>query len=72
MKIVFVFTLLLVFLAVNAQNRINNRGLALVKEFEGLKLCKYKDPVGIWTICWGHTRTAQQFNCVTQAKCNYY
>lgn len=28
---------------------INQRGLDLIKSFEGLRLCKYKDPVGIWT-----------------------
>ena len=35
--------------------KINNAGLALIKEFEGLRLTAYKDPVGIWTIGWGHT-----------------
>jgi len=34
---------------------INHRGLELIKHFEGLRLEAYKDPVGIWTIGWGHT-----------------
>jgi len=34
---------------------INERGLKLVKHFESLFLKAYKDPVGIWTIGWGHT-----------------
>lgn len=36
-------------------NRINSRGLELVKQFEGLVLTAYRDPVGIWTIGYGHT-----------------
>lgn len=53
--------------------RINDRGLALIKEFEGLRLCKYKDPVGIWTICYGHTGfDPNRINCVTQAQCDAY
>jgi len=34
---------------------IKERGLELVKHFEGCKLKAYKDPVGIWTIGFGHT-----------------
>lgn len=29
--------------------------LALIREFEGLRLAAYQDPVGIWTIGYGHT-----------------
>ena len=32
-----------------------NKGLALTQKFEGLRLTAYKDPVGIWTIGYGHT-----------------
>jgi len=35
--------------------RINQRGLNLIKHFEGLVLTAYRDPVGIWTIGYGHT-----------------
>jgi len=49
--------------------RINDRGVAIVKEFEGLRLCKYKDPAGIWTICYGHTATAPSHNCLTAQQC---
>src|SRR5215472_2315141 len=34
---------------------INKRGLELVKHFESLFLKAYQDPVGVWTIGWGHT-----------------
>mgnify|MGYP006170814945 CR=1 FL=1 len=35
--------------------RINDAGLALIKEFEGLKLTSYRCPAGVWTIGWGST-----------------
>lgn len=39
-------------------NKINTETLGLIKEFEGLELSAYKDPVGIWTIGYGHTAAA--------------
>lgn len=39
--------------------RVSDTGIALIQEFEGLKLTAYRDPVGIWTIGYGHTRTAR-------------
>ncbi|NCC23024.1 MAG: lysozyme [Alphaproteobacteria bacterium] len=39
--------------------RISETGLALIQEFEGLRLVGYRDPVGIATIGWGHTKTAR-------------
>lgn len=35
--------------------RINAAGIALIKEFEGLRLEAYKDAVGVWTIGYGST-----------------
>ena len=34
---------------------INEAGLKLIKYYEGLRLTAYVDPVGVWTIGWGHT-----------------
>lgn len=34
---------------------INNDGLSLIKECEGLSLKAYKCPSGVWTIGYGHT-----------------
>lgn len=34
---------------------INNEGLSLIKECEGLSLKAYKCPAGVWTIGYGHT-----------------
>lgn len=39
--------------------KISDVGLDLIQEFEGLRLVAYQDPVGIWTIGYGHTRTAR-------------
>ena len=33
----------------------SNAGLALTKEFEGLRLEAYRDCAGVWTIGYGHT-----------------
>ncbi|MEO1621581.1 MAG: lysozyme [Cyanobacteria bacterium J06632_3] len=41
-----------------ATTRINAAGLELIKSFEGLRLNSYRDAVGVWTIGYGHTRTA--------------
>ena len=35
---------------------IDDAGLALIKQFEGLRLDAYQDVAGIWTIGYGHTR----------------
>lgn len=34
---------------------INDRGRAIVKEFESLRLSAYRCPAGVWTIGFGHT-----------------
>lgn len=33
-------------------------GVELIKRFEGLRLQSYQDSVGVWTIGYGHTKTA--------------
>lgn len=38
--------------------KINAEGLRLIKQWEGKELVAYKDPVGIWTIGYGHTDAA--------------
>lgn len=38
--------------------RMSAEGLALVKEFEGLRLKAYKCPAAVWTIGYGHTSAA--------------
>ena len=36
--------------------KTNDRGVALIKEFEGIKLDAYQDVAGIWTIGYGHIK----------------
>lgn len=38
--------------------KTNKAGVELIKEFEGFMPRWYKDPVGIWTIGYGHTDAA--------------
>ncbi|POZ63819.1 lysozyme [Chromobacterium alticapitis] len=35
--------------------KTNAAGLALIKQFEGLRLIAYQDMMGVWTIGYGHT-----------------
>lgn len=37
----------------------SNAGIKLIKDHEGLQLVAYKDPVGVWTIGYGHTKTVR-------------
>jgi len=39
--------------------RTSDKGLELIKKHEGLKLTAYRCPAGVWTIGYGHTRTAK-------------
>ena len=47
---------------------IGKRGLDLVKHFESLRLYAYQDPVGIWTIGWGHTGLKHQDGTVHKGR----
>lgn len=45
---------------------LNGEGLRLLKQFEGCKLTSYKDVGGVWTIGYGHTKTARPDMTITQ------
>lgn len=47
--------------------KTNQAGLELIKRFEGLRLKAYQDSVGVWTIGYGHTRTARKGMEITPA-----
>jgi lysozyme len=36
-------------------DRLDPKGLEIIRRFEGLRLDAYRDPVGVLTIGWGHT-----------------
>lgn len=42
--------------------------LELIKEFEGLRLNAYRCPAGVWTIGYGHTKTARPGMRITAAE----
>lgn len=45
-------------------------GLALVAYYEGYRPQAYVDPVGIVTVCYGHTATARLGQSFTKEQCN--
>lgn len=48
--------------------KISDKGLDLIKSFEGCRLEAYKDPVGIWTIGYGHTKGVRKGQKITSAQ----
>jgi lysozyme len=45
--------------------KINQDGLNILKNFEGLSLEAYDDGGGVWTIGWGHTKGVKQGQIIT-------
>lgn len=45
---------------------IGNKGLELIKSFEGCQLTAYKCPANVWTIGWGHTQGVYDGMTITQ------
>jgi lysozyme len=48
------------------------KGIALIKEFEGLRLKAYKCPGGVWTIGYGHTAGVKPGMVITEAQAGEY
>lgn len=48
--------------------RTSEKGVALIKKYEGCKLTAYKCPAGIWTIGYGTTKDVQKGQTITQAR----
>lgn len=44
------------------------RAYQLIREFEGLRLTSYRDPVGIWTVGFGTTHGAHPDQTITEAQ----
>lgn len=51
---------------------IGQAGLDLIKQFEGCQLQAYLDPVGIWTIGYGHTYQVKPGMKITQDQAEAY
>ena len=48
------------------------KGIALIKEFEGLRLKAYKCPGGVWTIGYGHTAGVKSGKVISEAQAEEY
>lgn len=46
--------------------KINEKGLSLIKSFEGLRLKAYKCPAGVWTIGYGSTEGVKPGMTITR------
>lgn len=53
---------------VNERRYINEKGLTLVKEFEGCELEAYLCPANVWTIGYGHTRSVAVGQIISEAE----
>ena len=51
---------------------VSQKGIDLIKEFEGCKLKAYKDSVGVWTIGWGNTSHAKSGMTITQSQAEIF
>jgi len=47
---------------------VSEKGLNLIKQFEGLRLKAYKCPAGVWTIGYGHTNNVRPDDVITEAQ----
>jgi lysozyme len=45
--------------------KTSNKGIEIIKKHEGLKLKSYLCPASVWTIGYGHTKTAKQDQYIT-------
>ncbi len=52
--------------------KISSNGLELIKSFEGCRLTAYKDPSGVLTIGYGHTRGVKSSDKITQTKADEF
>ena len=45
---------------------ISEKGLSLVRQFEGLRTTAYKCSAGVWTIGYGHTQQVKAGQVITK------
>lgn len=50
----------------------SDKGIALIKRFEGLRLTAYKCAAGVWTIGWGHTKGVRKGMKISKAAAESY
>ena len=47
---------------------ISDKGIEILKKLEGLRLNSYLDSAGVWTIGYGHIKTAKKNQTITEAQ----
>ena len=52
--------------------KTSDKGIALIKSFEGCRLTAYLCPSGVWTIGYGHTAGVTQWQTITQAQADAF
>lgn len=52
--------------------KTSQRGIDLIKQFEGLRLTAYKCPAGVYTIGYGHTRGVKRGMKITEEEASVY
>ena len=52
--------------------KASQRGINLIKQFEGVRLTAYKCPAGVYTIGYGHTRGVQRGMKITEEEASVY
>lgn len=51
---------------------INNKGLELIKKYEGCRLTAYQCVAGVWTIGYGHTKNVTKGMIITQQQADNF
>ena len=52
--------------------KTSNKGIDLIKKYEGLRLDAYLDAVGVWTIGYGHTLNVKSTDVITLDEAEYF
>lgn len=52
--------------------RTSEKGINLIKKYEGCRLTAYKCPAGVWTIGFGHTRNVKKGMKISKDKAIKY
>ena len=52
--------------------KTSQRGINLIKQFEGVRLTAYKCPAGVYTIGYGHTRGVHRGMKITEEEASAY
>ena len=52
--------------------KTSEKGIAMIKSFEGCRLTAYLCPAGVWTIWYGHTAGVVQGQTITQEQADAF